>query len=176
MKKEKKPVRKVKKSSRLAGASRELALWNRRAERVVEDLIDFAQHFPALRKRAPQSTEWRAGVRLVGSSEMRNLNARYRKKDYATDVLSFASPEPFRSMGYLGELVVALPVLKRQAREHHHSAEMELWILLTHGLLHLLGMDHEKGKRAAQEQHLWEARLLAFSDIPQKSSLIGRSR
>ena len=113
---------------------------------------------------------------MVGSAEMKKLNTHYRKKSYATDVLSFTAPEPFRSMGHLGELVIALPVLRRQAREHRHSAEAELWILLTHGLLHLLGMDHEKGPKAAREQQSWEARLLAFTDIAQERSLIGRAR
>jgi len=156
--------------------SLELATWNRKAERAIEDLIDFALHFPALRKRGPKNIQWRVGVRLVGNAEMKKLNSHYRKKDYATDVLSFTSPEPFRSMGYLGELAVALPVLKRQAREHHHSAETELWILLTHGLLHLLGMDHEQGAKASKEQSTWEARLLAFTDIPKERSLMGRAK
>jgi rRNA maturation RNase YbeY len=165
-----------KKAPRPSAASLELATWNRKAERAVEDLIDFAFHFPALRKRGPKTAEWRVGVRLVGTAEMKKLNAHYRKKDYATDVLSFTSPEPFRSMGYLGELAIALPVLKRQAREHRHSAEAELWILLTHGLLHLLGMDHEQGAKASKEQSTWEARLLAFTDIPHERSLIGRAK
>ncbi|MBU6376238.1 MAG: rRNA maturation RNase YbeY [Bdellovibrionales bacterium] len=160
----------------LSSAARELVLWNRKAERALEDLIDFAQHFPALRKRAPATSEWRAGVRLVGNAEMKKLNWRYRKKDYPTDVLSFPAPEPFKSMGYLGELVVALPVLKRQAREHHHSPEIELWILLTHGLLHLLDMDHERGRRAETEQKTWEARLLAFTDIPHPKGLVSRAK
>lgn len=160
----------------MSAAKRELGTWNRKAARALEDLIDFALHFPDLRKRGPRGiSEWRAGVQLVGNAEMRKLNRLYRRKDYATDVLSFASPEPFRSMGFLGELVIALPVLKRQAREHHHSLETELWILLTHGLLHLLGMDHELGQRAEKEQRLWEARLLAFTDIPHGRSLVARA-
>lgn len=171
-----KTTRSTTRKKKPTSASRDLAAWNRRAGRAIDDLIDFALHFPALRKRGPKTADWRVGVRLVGNAEMKKLNAHYRKKDYATDVLSFASPEPFRSMGYLGELAIALPVLKRQAREHHHSAETELWILLTHGLLHLLGMDHEKGAKAAAEQRTWEARLLAFTDISHERSLIGRAR
>jgi probable rRNA maturation factor len=155
-------------------AASELSLWNRRAKLRLEDLIDCALHFPALRKLGPRKVDWQAGVRVVGSAEIRKLNARYRKKDQPTDVLSFGSPEPFWSLGHLGELVIALPILKRQARALGHSAEVELQVLLSHGLLHLLGMDHEKGKKQALEQSRWEARLLAFSDITPDRGLVGR--
>lgn len=153
----------------------ELEKWNRKARRKLEDLVDCCLHFPALRKRGPRHADWQAGVRVVGSAEMRRLNRTYRKKDYPTDVLSFVSPEPFRSLGHLGELVIALPVLKKQARELKHSAEIELQVLLAHGLLHLLGFDHEKGPKKAREQQAWEARLLAFSDIEPARALVGRA-
>lgn len=91
---------------------------------------------------------------------MKRLNAGYRKKSYATDVLSFAAPEPFRSQGWLGELVVCAPVLERQARELKHSSELELDVLLAHGLLHLLGLDHERGPAEARRMAKLEARLL----------------
>jgi probable rRNA maturation factor len=93
---------------------------------------------------------------------MARLNSRYRGKPRPTDVLSFPAPEPIRSLqGALGELVICLPVLTRQAREQGHRAELELWVLLAHGLLHLLGMDHEKGGKQAAEMARWEKKLLS---------------
>ena len=157
-------------------APNELTRWNRKAKRQLEDLIDCALHFPALRKLGPKLTDWQAGVRVVSAKEIQKLNAHYRKKNQPTDILSFGSPEPFWSLGHLGELVIALPILKKQARELKHSSEIELQVLLAHGLLHLLGMDHEKGPAHAKKQLTWEARLLAFSDIAPQYALAARGK
>ena len=89
---------------------------------------------------------------------MRTLNRSYRGSDYATDVLSFAAdpdahPAP-RTPAFakaparkphpaLGDLVIASGVARRQAREAGHSYQTELRVLALHGLLHLLGYDHE---------------------------------
>lgn len=86
------------------------------------------------------------GLIFVNSSEMKKLNKQYRGKGYATDVLSFAPSEP----GSLGELVFCVEVLKRQALEHKLSYRDELTYMLIHGLLHLLGYDHEKSKAQAR--------------------------
>jgi probable rRNA maturation factor len=73
---------------------------------------------------------------------MRNLNRVFLDKDRPTDVLSFPSGDsPERP--FLGDLAVDLAVAQRQARRLGHSVEREIQILLTHGLLHLLGHDHE---------------------------------
>lgn len=111
---------------------------------------------------------------MISSPEMKKLNSEYRGKAYATDVLSFGAPEPFLSLGYLGELVIALPVLKAQARELKHSSDTELAVLLAHGILHLLGMDHEKGAKPAREQSAWEQRLLAVLHVQPSAALITR--
>jgi probable rRNA maturation factor len=103
---------------------------------------------------------------------MTALNRRYRGKAYPTDVLSFSAPEPFRRAGHLGDLVICLPTLKRQAREQCHAPERELQVLLVHGVLHLLGFDHELGPKQAALMQRWEARLL---DRP-ASGLIARSK
>ena len=70
---------------------------------------------------------------------MRTLNRRWRRLDRPTDVLSFPSGERLS----LGDLVLDVPYARRQARLHGHSTARELQILLAHGLLHLLGYDHE---------------------------------
>lgn len=75
----------------------------------------------------------------------RKINKQYRGKDYATDVLSFSS----EVAGELGELVLCPQVLIRQAREHDLSFKAELSYMLIHGVLHLLGYDHEKSAREA---------------------------
>jgi probable rRNA maturation factor len=88
-------------------------------------------------------------VRFVSDREMRRLNATYRDKDYPTDVLSFPgtvdSPEP-----HLGDLVISVPTARRQARIVGHPVARELRLLLLHGLLHLLGYDHETDDGAMQ--------------------------
>lgn len=97
---------------------------------------------------------------MVSPARMRRLNARFRGKDSVTDVLSFPAPEVFRAGGWLGELVICTGVMRRQAAELGHAPERELHVLVVHGLLHLLGFDHEKGARQAAEMARWESRLL----------------
>ena len=76
---------------------------------------------------------------------MRNLNRAFLGKDRPTDVLSFPSGEP-QEEAFLGDLAIDLAVAGRQAKRMGHSVDREIQILLTHGLLHLLGHDHEKDK------------------------------
>ncbi len=91
-------------------------------------------------------------VAIVPDAEVRRLNRKYRRKNSATDVLSFPSGEP----GDLGDVVIAAGVARRQAREAGHTAEVEYRILALHGLLHLLGYDHERddGRMARLETRL----------------------
>ncbi|HEX4383183.1 MAG TPA: rRNA maturation RNase YbeY [Myxococcales bacterium] len=89
---------------------------------------------------------------LVGDREMRALNRQWRGKDQTTDVLSFPMEETGRAPGrgalaagrHLGDVVISLPVARRQAREGGWPLAMELRRLLAHGLLHCAGHDHEK--------------------------------
>ncbi len=71
--------------------------------------------------------------------DARALNMEYRKKDYATDVLSFSSSDP----DSLGELVLCPQVIDRQSKEHNLNFEQELTYMILHGILHLLGYEHE---------------------------------
>ena len=100
-------------------------------------------------------------MRLVGAAQMTKLNSDYRGKTYATDVLSFQAPAPFQRLGQLGELVICAPTLRRQALEQGHTAPRELDVLLVHGVLHLLGMDHELGPQQMREMARWEDRVLS---------------
>lgn len=84
-------------------------------------------------------------IAMVTPKEMASLNQKYRRKAYPTDVLSFMATEP-RS---LGELVVCPQVIKGQAREHGLSYDEELSYMILHGVLHLLGFEHEKSRAQA---------------------------
>ncbi len=83
-------------------------------------------------------------VVFVGAREMRSLNRQYRQKDYATDVLSFSYEEAVMDGApFLGEIVIAPEVALAQAVRFGSRPEKELRRLLVHGVLHLLGYDHE---------------------------------
>jgi probable rRNA maturation factor len=83
---------------------------------------------------------------FTGEQAVRTLNRKFMKKDKPTDVLSF----PLGETGpdgrfYLGDIVIAVPVAARQAREKGHGLDRELRLLAIHGFLHLLGYDHFAG-------------------------------
>lgn len=106
-------------------------------------------------------------VRYVGSDEGRALNRDYRGRDYATNVLSFPAelPPGVRSP-LLGDLVICAPVVALEALgqdkplAHHHAH------LVVHGVLHLLGMDHERNEAEADAMEARERRILAKLGIP----------
>ena len=112
---------------------------------------------------SPARIRGRVSVALVSDGAVRHLNRRYRRKDRATDVLSFpAAPAAHRGRNhaaesqFLGDIVIARGVARRQARLARHSEDTELRILALHGLLHLLGYDHhsDNGEMARLEQRL----------------------
>lgn len=92
-------------------------------------------------------------VLLTEDEAIRTLNRTYRRKDKATDVLSFPAAE---AVGIAGDLVISLETALRQAEERGHSLETEIRVLLLHGLLHLAGYDHEVDDGA---MHRKETRL-----------------
>ena len=82
-------------------------------------------------------------VLITRDAELQRLNREFLKKDYPTDVLSFRSE--FED-GFIGELAISLDRAKEQAAEHGHDVNTELRILMLHGALHLMGMDHDSDK------------------------------
>jgi len=89
-------------------------------------------------------------VLFTEDREMTDLNRSYRNKNRTTDVLSFAQSEGPRGELHpeiLGDVVISVPTAKRQARERRHTLTEELIILLVHGVLHLLGHEHERTDR-----------------------------
>jgi rRNA maturation RNase YbeY len=140
--------------------------WRKLSERRLKKIISIIQLFPGLAKLGPKQSpglSWGIEVQLVGNAKMIELNSHYRGKNYATDVLSFPTLPPFRQQGILGDLVICLPTLKSQAKALGLKAEVELDVLLTHGVLHLLGFDHEAGEKEAAQMARWEAKILAKS-------------
>ena len=108
---------------------------------------------------------------VTTDAELRRLNRAFRGKDAVTDVLSFrAGPLPdakARDRGrgcernrVLGDVAISLARARDQARQFGHELEDEIRILMLHGLLHLLGMDHEADRgRMARTERSWRARL-----------------
>lgn len=93
----------------------------------------------------------RISISLVGDGEMRELNREYRGKDKPTDVLSFANLEGPPVPGgeeHLGDLVISVETARRQAVEYGVTFTQEMARLTVHGILHLLGYDHERVRPA----------------------------
>lgn len=147
-----------------------------------------------LARTAPARARGHVTVALVSDTAMRTLNRQYRGVDRATDVLSFSAfvpahgaprsgasarrsaslagpPAPMSPRRSLGDIAIARGVAARQARAYGHSGATEVRVLALHGLLHLLGYDHEMdGGTMARV----EARLRRRGGLP--AGLIGRTR
>lgn len=136
---------------------------NSLAQKRLAFFLSMAEKSPSLKKMGPKRRPWESAVRLVDAREMKRLNSSFRGKAYATDVLSFPIPPHFfelKGWVHLGELVICEPVLKAQAKEQGHSVAQELDVLIVHGLLHLLGMDHERSEKEAKLMQSWEVKML----------------
>jgi len=106
---------------------------------------------------APSRVQGTIHIAVVSDATVRELNRRYRGVDDATDVLSFPVESlPRSSSMFWGDIVIARGVARRQAREARHSEAIELRVLALHGLLHLIGYDHERddGRMRRVEQRL----------------------
>ena len=113
-----------------------------------------------LSRVAPARVRGEVSVALVSDARVRALNRTYRGFDCATDVLSFPAaavvPIPGGSPSFLGDIAIAVGVAARQASAAGHSLGTELRVLALHGLLHLVGYDHEQddGEMATIETRL----------------------
>ena len=103
---------------------------------------------PLVAELAPSAGSF--AVRFVSDREMRRLNASFRRRDETTDVLSFPAragdrgvPQPPAAARHLGDVVISVPAARRQAGRLGHGVDVELRVLLLHGVLHCLGHDHE---------------------------------
>lgn len=128
-----------------------------------QEKVDVNSEMEALVERVVQKAletfveeDYEVSISFVDNSEIRDLNKQYRDKDTATDVLSFPlmefevteenynnEEEYVQEDKLLGDIVISLERAQEQAIEYEHSFERELAFLVVHGVLHLLGMDHE---------------------------------
>jgi probable rRNA maturation factor len=132
----------------------DLAAFERLARYVLE------------REEVPDMAE--LSLAIVDLEEMTSLNERYREVEGPTDVLSFGCDDPCAVEGdepiTLGDVVIAPEVAIRQAEEYGHTIEQELNLLLVHGILHLLGYEHESDGDAAVMQERERVLLLSYAD------------
>jgi probable rRNA maturation factor len=103
-------------------------------------------------------------VSLVDDAEMRELNRKWRGKDAPTDVLAFAQDdgEGPTTPGLLGDVVVATETAARQASRRDEPLDHELATLVVHGILHLLGYDHERSPADARRMFARQREVLAL--------------
>lgn len=105
-------------------------------------------------------------LRLVGDYEGRSLNRHYRGKDYATNVLSFPAELPAGvDLPVLGDIVICVPVVQKEARLQGKDCKAHFAHLTVHGVLHLLGFNHEDPREALAMEAL-ERELLAEFGMP----------
>ena len=143
--------------------------------------LDVSVSYGVPRKGVPAATSFRrwaaaaaAGrirradlaIRLVGEKEGRALNRHYRGKDYATNVLSFPAELPEGiTLPLLGDLVICAPVVAREAREQGKALPAHYAHLTIHGVLHLLGLDHDNSREAEAMEQI-ERDILAGMGLP----------
>ena len=133
---------------------------------LIEPAIEKKFGRAALRKRAlgdflaraakAATLEGAVSVLLTGNDEIRRLNREFRQKDKATDVLSFPSGQVNGHGGVAGDLAISVETAAREAERRGHPLEIELKVLLLHGVLHLAGWDHEtdSGEMSEKEEAL----------------------
>ncbi len=104
------------------------------------------------------------GVAFVGRAAIRELNGQYSGKNKATDVLSFRSERKFitpkMTGAYLGEIVVCPAVVKNHAAKLGTTSRREFSHVIIHGILHLLGYEHENSSKKAEEMHGMEEKIM----------------
>jgi probable rRNA maturation factor len=124
----------------------------------LRGLLQRAARVPEVEARLPAGSPSIA-IKLTTDDELRRLNRDFARHDSVTDVLSFAG-----SHEHLGDLAISWPIVVRQAREFGESEETELALLSVHGLLHLLGWDHESAAQRKEMSRLTVA-VLALSGV-----------
>ena len=104
-------------------------------------------------------TEAELSLALIGNAEMRRLNATYRKKDYPTDVLSFPIEGSPGIGALLGDVIISVDKAREQALERGCTEAEEIVTLLIHGIVHLLGYDHERSAKDARAMKRQENKI-----------------
>jgi probable rRNA maturation factor len=134
------------------------------------DIPDAARHKAALPRafvnrciRSALAHDAEITVRIVDAEEGQSLNRSYRKKDYATNVLTF---DYMQSPMVMADLVLCAPVVAREAQEQGKSLQDHYAHLLIHGALHAQGYDHETSEKDAIEMETLEMLIMAELGLP----------
>ena len=124
-------------------------IGSRKFKKIAETILDLLEQSSA-----------ELSVALVGNEEIRKLNRKFRGKDYATDVLSFPVendlPGPER---LLGDVIISVEKAREQAKERGRTFDEEMITLLVHGIVHLLGYDHERSPKDSRAMNRLEKRI-----------------
>ena len=153
----------------------------KRAPQIAVQNASTARNVPTAARirqwaRAALDVDARVTIRIVGQTEGRLLNRSYRRKDYATNVLTFV----FRDHAPLeGDLALCAPVITREARAQRKTVAAHYAHMIMHGLLHLQGYDHENDKDAAAMEKRERTLLARFGypdpyKLPETSAVRGR--
>ena len=144
-------------------------------ESDVSEDWDSRTDWPALAERSvlaavahsdfPDLADTEVSVKFTSDAEVRGLNAAWRGKDKATNVLSFPMADTPEGAPMLGDIVLASGVCAREAAEKNVPIETHATHLVVHGTLHLLGYDHETGDAEAEEMEDIERKALASLGI-----------
>ncbi|HET8942018.1 MAG TPA: rRNA maturation RNase YbeY [Rudaea sp.] len=133
--------------------------------RGVPSAASFRQWVAAAAIGARRRKPIEVSIRLIDATQGRELNHRYRQRDYATNVLSFPAELPNAlALPLIGDLAICVPVVAREATEQGKSVRNHFAHLTVHGVLHLLGYDHENAADAQRMETL-EVRILATLGI-----------
>ena len=141
----------------------------------LENQTDLPVDIDALEEIAQSLTTKEIELILTDNASIRELNQEHREKDKPTDVLSFPMDAPFTEQSIfgmpLGSIVISADFVKEKAKELGHTLQDELSLLFIHGLLHLLGFDHETddGEMRAREKEIIEEFHLPSSLIVRTS-------
>jgi len=139
----------------------------------IENLTDFTLERSLLENIANYLTTREIDLTLCYNSAIQQYNKEYRQKNKATDVLSFPIEQDNitdNSVMPLGSIVISVDFVIEKAKKYNHSADAEMALLFIHGLLHLLGYDHENDAGEMREK---EALIIKTFNLP--SSLIVRT-
>ena len=144
-------------------------VWNQSSKSIDTDCVvlwvkEIFKVLDQKQVKLPPSVQF-VTVVFKNTHEVQALNHRFRCKNRPTDVLSFDSIESTS----LGEIVLATQVLEKQAREHQHSFLHEAGYLILHGILHLLGYEHESGGPA--EEEMMSLQDTVFEEIKQNEQI-----
>ena len=140
------------------------AARQKRAPQIAVQNASTARNVPTASRirqwaRAALGVDAQVTIRIVGQTEGRLLNRSYRRKDYATNVLTFV----FRDSAPLeGDIALCAPVITREARAQRKTVAAHYAHMIIHGLLHLQGYDHENDKDAAVMEKRERALLAGF--------------